>query len=80
MLYEYGIASVVFCEVNSTYNLTQINQPTTTTLLRVIIVNIYIRQNKKEDPLGGSRSREIGIFKQLLRRYPGHIILCFADY
>ena len=29
MLYEYGIASLVLCEINSTHNPTQTNQPTT---------------------------------------------------
>ena len=47
-----------------------------TTLVRVIIVNIYIGQHKKYGPLGGSRSRGIGSFKQLLRSYPAHFILC----
>ena len=48
------------------------------TLLRVVLVNISIGQHKKKGPLGGSRSREIGIFKQLLRIHPRHCILCFC--
>ena len=46
-----------------------------TTLLRIIIVNIYIWQHKS--PLGGSRSRGIGFLKPLLSSYPGHFIFMF---
>ena len=42
---------------------------------RGFIVNIYLRQQKKHSPLGGSRSREIGNFKRLLRSYPGIVFV-----
>ena len=46
-----------------------------TTRLRFIIVHIY-RAAQEIRP--SSRSREIGILKQLLRSYQGPFILCFC--
>ena len=48
------------------------------TLYYVLLFSKIIGQHKKWSPLGGSRSREIGIFKRLLRSYPEHFILCFC--
>ena len=49
-----------------------------TILLRVINVNIFIGEHQKQGPPGGFRSRAIGIYKQLIRSYPGYFSLCFC--
>ena len=57
----------------------QPNPSTTLWILRIIAVNIY-RAAQENGPLGGSRSREIGIFKLLLRSCPEYLFCVFADY
>ena len=74
LLYDEWYCAPIMCENNSTHNPIQTNQPTTepnlNTLPRIIIVNIF----KAGEELRRSLSREIGIFNQLLRSYPGLFI------
>ena len=67
------IASLVFREINSTHNLTQTNQPSTKPCY-VLVLLIILGKIKKYGHLGGSQSREFGIFKQLLRIYVMEIL------
>ena len=70
---SYGIASLVVCEINLTPN------QTLTQRWYVLLLSMFIGQRKKYGRLGGSRSREIGIFKQLLRSSPGIVFCVFAE-
>ena len=74
LMYGYDIASHL-SENNSTHNQTQTNQPISEPY-HVLLLSIFIGQHKKYGPLGGSQSREIGIFKLLLRSCPEFFCVC----